>query len=71
MTLGQIESFLVEFGLIFIGFELDPRVLLQYRTRFADDPSGTNLRNWAHFETDNPYTFTGMYQFWIQRPLGR
>jgi tetratricopeptide (TPR) repeat protein/2-polyprenyl-3-methyl-5-hydroxy-6-metoxy-1,4-benzoquinol methylase len=70
MTLGQIESFLAEFGLNFIGFEVDPRVLLQYRTRFADDPSGTNLRNWARFETDNPYTFTGMYQFWIQWPLG-
>jgi len=71
MTLGQIESFLAEFGLNFIGFELDPRVLLQYRTSFADDPSGINLRNWARFEADNPYTFTGMYQFWIQRPRSR
>jgi tetratricopeptide (TPR) repeat protein/SAM-dependent methyltransferase len=70
LTLGKIESFLTEFSLHFIGFELDPRVLRRYRERFTDDPSGTNLRNWARFETDNPDTFRGMYQFWIQRPTG-
>ena len=69
LTLGQIESFLAEFGLHFIGFELDPRVLHQYRARFTDDPSCTNLRNWARFEADNPDTFIGMYQFWIQQPI--
>lgn len=69
LTLGQVESFLAEFGLQFIGFQLDPRVLNQYRTRFTDDPLGTNLRNWARFEADNPDTFVGMYQFWIQQPI--
>jgi tetratricopeptide (TPR) repeat protein/2-polyprenyl-3-methyl-5-hydroxy-6-metoxy-1,4-benzoquinol methylase len=69
LTLGQVESFLAEFGLQFIGFQLDPRVLNQYRLRFADDPHSTNLRNWARFETDNPDTFAGMYQFWIQQPI--
>jgi tetratricopeptide (TPR) repeat protein/2-polyprenyl-3-methyl-5-hydroxy-6-metoxy-1,4-benzoquinol methylase len=68
LTLGQIESFLEEFGLQFIGFELAPTVLYQYLARFTDDPSATNLRNWAHFEADNPDTFVGMYQFWIQKP---
>lgn len=68
LTLSQIESFLAEFGLHFMGFELDPRVLLQYRARFTDDPFGTNLRNWACFEVDNPDTFVGMYRFWIQQP---
>ena len=68
LTLGQVESFLAEFGLRFIGFQLDPRVLNQYRVRFTDDPSCTNLRNWARFEADNPDTFVGMYQFWIQKP---
>jgi Tfp pilus assembly protein PilF/SAM-dependent methyltransferase len=70
LTLSQIESFLVELGLRFIGFELDPQVLHQYRARFADDPSCTNLRNWARFEADNPDTFVGMYKFWIQHPIG-
>jgi SAM-dependent methyltransferase len=68
LNLGQIESFLAETGLQFIGFELDWRVLGQYRARFADDPGGVNLRNWARFEADNPDTFTAMYRFWIQQP---
>ena len=71
LTLGRIESFLTEFGLRFIGFELDPGALHRYRTRFTDDPSCTNLRNWARFEADNPDTFLGMYQFWIQKPISR
>jgi tetratricopeptide (TPR) repeat protein/SAM-dependent methyltransferase len=70
VTLGQIESFLAECGLNFLGFELDPRVLHQYRARFTDDPFGTNLRSWARFEADNPDTFIAMYRFWIQQPVG-
>jgi Flp pilus assembly protein TadD/2-polyprenyl-3-methyl-5-hydroxy-6-metoxy-1,4-benzoquinol methylase len=70
LTLGQIESFLDEFGLRFIGFELDLQVLHKYRARFADDPSCINLRNWARFEADNPDTFVGMYKFWIQQAIG-
>jgi len=68
LTLNQIEAFLAECGLHFIGFELHPTVLPQYRTRFTDDPAGVNLRNWSRFEADSPDTFVGMYQFWIQRP---
>ena len=69
LSLAQIESFLAEFGLRFIGFEIDRNVLNQYRARFADDPSCTDLRNWASWESDNPDMFAGMYQFWIQKPL--
>jgi tetratricopeptide (TPR) repeat protein/2-polyprenyl-3-methyl-5-hydroxy-6-metoxy-1,4-benzoquinol methylase len=68
LTLSQIQSFLVDSGLHFVGFELDRGVLHQYRALHADDPSCTNLRNWASFEADNPDTFSGMYQFWIQKP---
>jgi SAM-dependent methyltransferase len=68
LTLDQIDSFLRESGLDFLGFELDPVALQQYRARFSDDPAARNLRNWARFEADNPDTFTAMYQFWIQRP---
>ncbi len=68
LTLSQIESFLADSGLHFIGFELDRSVLHRYRVRFTDDPSCTNLRNWASFESDNPDTFSAMYQFWIQKP---
>ena len=69
LTLDQIESFLAESGVHFIGFELDRSVLHQYRVRFSDDPAAVNLRNWASFEADNPDTFAGMYQFWIQKPI--
>ncbi len=69
LTLDQIESFLADSGLHFIGFELERSVLHRYRARFTDDPRGTDLRNWALFEADNPDTFAGMYQFWIQKPL--
>ncbi len=70
LTLHQIQSFLAEFELDFLGFELDPRVLHRYRVRFADDPAAVNMRNWASFEADHPDTFAGMYRFWIQkRPL--
>lgn len=68
LMLGEIESFLSDCGLSFLGFQLDPRVLLQYRTSFPGDPAGTNLRNWARFEADNPDTFAAMYVFWIQKP---
>lgn len=68
LTLEQIGSFLSESGLHFLGFELDAPVLHQYRTRFADDPPGINLRNWERFEADNPDTFLAMYQFWVQKP---
>jgi SAM-dependent methyltransferase len=68
LTLAQIDSFLKESGLRFIGFELDFGVLAQYRTRFADDPACVNLGNWALFEADNPNTFTAMYRFWVQKP---
>jgi tetratricopeptide (TPR) repeat protein/SAM-dependent methyltransferase len=68
LTLGQIESFLAESGLQFIGFELDPQILKLYRDRFSNDPRATNLRNWARFEADNPQTFSRMYKFWIQKP---
>jgi len=68
LTLDQIDSFLAECGLRFLGFELDLQVLRHYRARFSDDPSATNLRNWARFEADNPDTFQEMYKFWIQKP---
>jgi tetratricopeptide (TPR) repeat protein/SAM-dependent methyltransferase len=71
LTLEQIEAFLSEAALEFVGFELDVRVLNQYRARFDDDPSCTNLRHWARFEADHPDTFTAMYRFWVQRPAER
>lgn len=66
LALDEIESFLGQRQLRFLGFELDPRVLDRYHGRFPDDPGGTKLGNWVRFEADNPDTFTAMYKFWIQ-----
>jgi tetratricopeptide (TPR) repeat protein/2-polyprenyl-3-methyl-5-hydroxy-6-metoxy-1,4-benzoquinol methylase len=68
LTLNQIESFLSDVGLHFIGFELDRSAVHQYRARFTHDTSATNLRNWAAFEAEYPRMFAGMYQFWVQKP---
>jgi hypothetical protein len=42
-------------------------VLHAYKRRFPDDPAATNLAQWQIFENDNPYTFAGMYQFWVRK----
>jgi 2-polyprenyl-3-methyl-5-hydroxy-6-metoxy-1,4-benzoquinol methylase len=68
LTIPQIQSFLGDSGLHFLGFELERSVLEKYRARYTGDPSCTDLNNWASFEADSPDTFAGMYKFWIQRP---
>lgn len=42
-------------------------MLNQYRRRFHDDLSQTNLDYWNIFENENPNMFFGMYQFWVQK----
>lgn len=67
MTLDAIAAFLKENGLTLLGFELDGEALAAYRRRFSGDPAASDLANWQAFEADNPDTFTGMYNFWVQK----
>jgi SAM-dependent methyltransferase len=67
MTLPQIASFLSGSGLRFLGFEVDAGALNRYRARFPADRATTDLVSWHEFERENPATFAGMYQFWVQR----
>jgi tetratricopeptide (TPR) repeat protein/2-polyprenyl-3-methyl-5-hydroxy-6-metoxy-1,4-benzoquinol methylase len=67
LTLPQIEVFLQENDLQFIGFELDAVLLGRYRQKFPQDGSLSNLKFWHQFELENPNTFAGMYQFWVQK----
>jgi SAM-dependent methyltransferase len=67
LGLTEIESFLADERLAFLGFELEAQVLEQYRPRFPNDSAMTNLGNWHLFERGNPSTFGAMYQFWIQK----
>ncbi|HIJ89309.1 MAG: tetratricopeptide repeat protein [Desulfobulbaceae bacterium] len=68
-TLPQIKHALELLDLIFIGFVLEtPAIGSSYRSRFPGDSQMTNLDFWDMFEADNPDTFKGMYQFWVQKP---
>jgi tetratricopeptide (TPR) repeat protein/SAM-dependent methyltransferase len=66
-TLQQISSFLVECGLAFLGFDIEGSLLQQFRRRFPDPGALTDLELWNAFETENPNTFIGMYQFFVQK----
>jgi tetratricopeptide (TPR) repeat protein/2-polyprenyl-3-methyl-5-hydroxy-6-metoxy-1,4-benzoquinol methylase len=67
VTLTELESFLEENNLAFLAFDISADVLQSYRSRFPQDRAATNLAQWQVFENENPDTFVGMYQFWIQR----
>lgn len=67
LTLPEIDGFLRENGLAFLGFEIDSDVLNAYKLRVPDDQAATNLEQWHIFENENPDTFVGMYQFWVQK----
>ncbi len=67
MTLTSIEAFIRTNGLTFLGFEIKDEYLRAYKRRFPDDRAARNLGQWHVFENENPDTFFGMYQFWIQK----
>ena len=67
LTIPQIKSFIAENGLKFIGFEFAPQAMQRYRDIFGGDRFVRDLDRWHAFETERPDTFTGMYQFWIQK----
>ncbi len=67
LTLPQLKVWMTELGLEFIGFSLERQVIKQYCERFPGDKTRTNLDNWNVFETENPHTFAGMYQFYVQK----
>jgi 2-polyprenyl-3-methyl-5-hydroxy-6-metoxy-1,4-benzoquinol methylase len=67
LTLPQIDAFLGANGLTLLGFELPGWTMRQYRAAFPDDAAMTDLSCWDRFEQANPDTFSGMYQFWLQK----
>lgn len=67
MTLPVIEHYLTQRGLKFLGFEIDHSVIMAYQHSFPADKAATSLSNWNTFESKNPDTFHGMYQFWVQK----
>ena len=67
VTLVEIEWFLRENNISFLGFDVAADVLHSYRLRFPEDRAAISLAQWQVFENENPDTFVGMYQFWIQK----
>jgi SAM-dependent methyltransferase len=67
LSIPEIKTFLHDHALTFLGFA-NPSP--GYRVRFPDDPAMTDLDCWHQFETENPLTFVGMYQFWVQKAAG-
>jgi len=70
-TLPEIAAFLADSGLTFLGFDLSAAVRQHYRARFPADAAMTDLACWDAFERENPDTFVGMYQFWVQKTAER
>ena len=67
-TIPQISKILQDFNLEFLGFTFSNKnIKNKFSKTFPDDKKNTSLDNWHQFETDNPNTFTGMYQFWIKK----
>ncbi|MEA2902787.1 MAG: hypothetical protein QOI12_174 [Alphaproteobacteria bacterium] len=66
VTIPEIAVFLRDNDLTFIGFT--GAAGADYRRRFPNDQGATDLAQWHAFETGNPLAFTGMYQFWVQKP---
>lgn len=68
VTIPVIKDFIRENGLKFIGFEFDLPVLMRQRAQFAAAGwSLADLDRWQEVETKYPDTFSGMYQFWVQK----
>jgi 2-polyprenyl-3-methyl-5-hydroxy-6-metoxy-1,4-benzoquinol methylase len=67
MNLRTLDRFFKDHDLTFLGFEIDSSVIQAYKKRFSNDKSATNLHQWHIYEEENPDTFIGMYQFYVQK----
>jgi hypothetical protein len=67
LTLPEVAQFLAENALDLIGFDVAPPMAARYAARYPHDRSRTDLACWHAFEQENPSTFVGMYQFWLQK----
>jgi len=66
MTLPEIAAFLSESNVEFLGFITDALIIERFKARFPQDTTARDLGLWHVYETENPDTFAGMYQFWIR-----
>jgi 2-polyprenyl-3-methyl-5-hydroxy-6-metoxy-1,4-benzoquinol methylase len=70
LSIPMLKAFIARHGLKFLGFEFDLPAIQRYRSYFTSSGwAWTDLDRWAAFESEKPDTFSGMYQFWIQKPV--
>jgi tetratricopeptide (TPR) repeat protein/SAM-dependent methyltransferase len=67
MSLPEIAGFLRQSNVEFLGFIMEARILERFKAQFPQDGATSDLAFWHVFETENPDTFAGMYQFWIRK----
>lgn len=68
LAIGDLKRMLAENGLRLLAFAIEAQVKTAYAGMFPDDPRAVDLDHWAEFEQQNPRTFSGMYQFWAEKP---
>ena len=68
VTLREINAFLAENALRFVGFTLDSTAMRRFTARFPEPDALTDLDRWQAFELLEPQTFAGMYRFTVQKP---
>ena len=66
-TIPKIKEMLVQFDLMFLGFEFNHGEILKKFLNKYSDSSLYSLDKWHQFELANPDTFIGMYQFWVRK----
>ena len=66
-TIPQIKNCLDELGLKFCGFENEVATL-NFKELHGNEADIYDLELWHQCEERNPRTFSGMYQFWCQKP---
>ena len=66
-NLNQIKDSLELLSLNFCGFE-NAEILNAFSKEYRDVDALYDLNIWHDFESQNPRIFSGMYQFWCQKP---
>ena len=67
-TIAAIKAFIDGQAVKFIGFDLEDAATRHFRAMFSANGWSTSaLDKWHAVETEYPDTFSGMYQFWVQK----
>jgi SAM-dependent methyltransferase len=65
-TIPKIKAFLDENNLEFLGFVIGTPLRERFARRFSREQEA-HLELWHQFESENPKSFQGMYEFWVQK----